>query len=102
MVGLTNCCVTHVVVERFWDITNTFHFPFGEMSITPFDFVMLTDLGFIVEQLVYHEYFNFFFYRPTFTHVEKGLHTAKVEAAQTLYSMANPHERALQLYMILG
>jgi len=35
------------VVDQFWDTTNTFHFPLGEMTITPFDFVVLTGLGFI-------------------------------------------------------
>ncbi|XP_026411879.1 uncharacterized protein LOC113307644 isoform X2 [Papaver somniferum] len=30
------------IVERFWDTTNTFHFPFGEMGFTPLDWVMLT------------------------------------------------------------
>ncbi|KAI3924322.1 hypothetical protein MKW98_032523, partial [Papaver atlanticum] len=33
------------IVERFWDTTNTFHFPFGEMGFTPLDWVMLTGLS---------------------------------------------------------
>ena len=32
---LTNRCVTCGVVERFWHITNIFHFLFKEMTITP-------------------------------------------------------------------
>lgn len=34
------------LMEWFWDATNTFHFPWGEMMITPFDFQMLTGLSF--------------------------------------------------------
>ena len=30
--------------ERWWATTNTFHFNFGEMTITPLDFSMLTGL----------------------------------------------------------
>ena len=30
--------------ERWWATTNTFHFSFGEMTITPLDFSMLTGL----------------------------------------------------------
>lgn len=37
-------CVLRGLCERFWDTTNTFHFPFGEMTITPEDFGMLTGL----------------------------------------------------------
>jgi len=34
------------LLESFWDTTNTFHFPWGEMTITPFDFHMLSGLSF--------------------------------------------------------
>ncbi|MBY3556069.1 hypothetical protein HGI15_22300, partial [Modestobacter lapidis] len=30
--------------ELWWDTTNTFHFGFGEMTMTPFDFTMITGL----------------------------------------------------------
>ena len=32
------------LAERWWATTNTFHFSFGEMTITPLDFSMLTGL----------------------------------------------------------
>ncbi|KAH7849478.1 hypothetical protein Vadar_018461 [Vaccinium darrowii] len=32
------------LVERWWDTTNTFHFRFGEMTITPLDFAAITGL----------------------------------------------------------
>ena len=31
------------------DITHTFHFPFGEMTIAPLDFAAITDLSFFGE-----------------------------------------------------
>lgn len=37
-------CVLRGLCERFSDTTNTFHFPFGDMTITPEDFRMLTGL----------------------------------------------------------
>jgi len=58
LADLIDCHITHGVVERFWDTTNAFHFPFGEMTITtPFGFTMLRGLGFTREPLVYHEDF---------------------------------------------
>jgi len=53
LANFTDRCVTRGVFEIFWDITSTFPFPFGEMTITPFEFAMLTDLGFTWEPLVY-------------------------------------------------
>ncbi|KAI3847085.1 hypothetical protein MKW98_015440, partial [Papaver atlanticum] len=41
----TQHSVVDYIVERFWDTTNTFHFPFGEMGFTPLDWVMLTGLS---------------------------------------------------------
>ena len=32
------------LAERWWATTNTFHFGFGEMAVTPLDFSMLTGL----------------------------------------------------------
>jgi hypothetical protein len=32
------------LAERWWDTTNSFHFPIGEMTVTPKDFSMLTGL----------------------------------------------------------
>ena len=32
--------------ERWWDTTNTFHMSFGEMTMTPLDFSMITGLRF--------------------------------------------------------
>src|SRR6187397_3113445 len=34
------------LVEFFWDTTNTFHFPWGEMMVTPTDFSLITGLEF--------------------------------------------------------
>lgn len=39
------------LTEWFWDTINTFHFPWGEMALTPYDFAMLTGLSF-TERLV--------------------------------------------------
>jgi len=33
---LTYQCIAGDVVERFWDTTNTFQFPLGKITITPF------------------------------------------------------------------
>ncbi|XP_058210681.1 protein MAIN-LIKE 2-like [Rhododendron vialii] len=32
------------LTERWWDTTNTFHFPFGEATMTPMDFVAITGI----------------------------------------------------------
>lgn len=32
------------LVERWHDTTNTFHFPVGEMTVTPLDFAAITSL----------------------------------------------------------
>ncbi|KAI8568324.1 hypothetical protein RHMOL_Rhmol02G0189600 [Rhododendron molle] len=32
------------LTERWWDTTNTFHFRFGEMTVTPLDFAAITGL----------------------------------------------------------
>ena len=34
------------LLEWWWDTTNSFHFPWGEMTITPHDFSMITGLRF--------------------------------------------------------
>ena len=34
------------LIERSMDTTHTFHLPFGEMTITPFDFAAITGLSF--------------------------------------------------------
>ena len=36
--------VLKALAERWWATTNTFHFSFGEMTVTPLDFSMLTGL----------------------------------------------------------
>jgi Plant mobile domain len=36
--------VLTALTERWWDTTNTFHFRFGEMTITPLDFAAITGL----------------------------------------------------------
>lgn len=46
-------CVLRGLCERFWGTTNTFHFPFGQMTITPDDFSMLTGLPFVGDALDY-------------------------------------------------
>lgn len=33
------------LTERWWDTTNTFHLPVGEMTMTPLDFYMITGLS---------------------------------------------------------
>ncbi|XP_026442985.1 protein MAIN-LIKE 1-like [Papaver somniferum] len=38
----TSHSMVDYIVERFWDTTNTFHLPFGEIGFTPLDWVMLT------------------------------------------------------------
>ena len=38
--------VVRALVEFFWDTTNTFHFPWGEMMVTPTDFSLITGLEF--------------------------------------------------------
>ncbi|XP_026387471.1 protein MAIN-LIKE 1-like isoform X2 [Papaver somniferum] len=43
--GETPHSMVEYIVERFWDTTNTFHFPFGEMAFTPLDWVMLTGVN---------------------------------------------------------
>ena len=34
------------LLERWWDTTNTFHMSWGEITITPFEFAMITVLGY--------------------------------------------------------
>ena len=34
----------HALAERWWDSKNTFHFPFGEVTMTPLDFHVITGL----------------------------------------------------------
>jgi len=46
VVDLINGFITCGMVERFWDIINTFQLPLGEMTAMPFDFTMLMGLGF--------------------------------------------------------
>ena len=53
VMDLTDRFFTYRVVESSWDVTNTFHLPFGEMTITLFDFAVLTVLSFTRESLVY-------------------------------------------------
>ncbi|KAI8567969.1 hypothetical protein RHMOL_Rhmol02G0162700 [Rhododendron molle] len=36
--------VVRALPERWWDMTNSFHFPFGEMTVTPLDFSAITSL----------------------------------------------------------
>ncbi len=36
--------LVRALVERWWDTTNSFHFQFGEMTITPLDFAATTGL----------------------------------------------------------
>lgn len=38
--------VVRGLVEHFWDSTNTFHLPFGEMAITPLDMSMIIGVEF--------------------------------------------------------
>ena len=34
------------LLEWWWDTTNSFHFPWGEMTLTPLDFTMISGLAF--------------------------------------------------------
>ena len=52
---LTDCCVTRGLVERFQEPVDTFHFLFGNITISCFNFAMLMVLGFTGEPLVYQE-----------------------------------------------
>ena len=36
----------YALIKRWWDTTNTFHMPFGEITITPLDFSLLTGISF--------------------------------------------------------
>ncbi|KAI8551106.1 hypothetical protein RHMOL_Rhmol06G0159300 [Rhododendron molle] len=36
--------VVRALAERWWDTTNTFHFSFGELTVTPLDFAAITGL----------------------------------------------------------
>ncbi|XP_058223034.1 protein MAINTENANCE OF MERISTEMS-like [Rhododendron vialii] len=36
--------VVRALADRWWDTTNSFHFSFGEMMVTPLDFAAITDL----------------------------------------------------------
>ena len=38
--------VVRALLEYFWDTTNTFHFAWGEMTVTPLDFSMISGLRF--------------------------------------------------------
>ena len=38
--------VVRALVKFFWDTTNTFHFPLGEMTVTPADVSLITGLEF--------------------------------------------------------
>jgi hypothetical protein len=43
--GRNDASLGFALVERWWDTTHTFHFPWGEAGITPMDFTMLTGMG---------------------------------------------------------
>ena len=43
--------VIHALVECWWDSMNTFHLPFGEMTMTSLDFHVITGLRFGVRKL---------------------------------------------------
>src|SRR5687767_12780262 len=51
----TGHCVVRALSERFWDTTNTFHFPQCEMTITPLDVAMITGLSFGGDPLHYSD-----------------------------------------------
>ncbi|KAI8572049.1 hypothetical protein RHMOL_Rhmol01G0168100 [Rhododendron molle] len=42
--GEGRSAVMTALAERWWDTTNTFHFRFGEMTVTPLDFAAITEL----------------------------------------------------------
>ncbi|KAI8550827.1 hypothetical protein RHMOL_Rhmol06G0137800 [Rhododendron molle] len=39
-----DCQVVRALAERWWDTTNSFHFSFGETTVTPLDFSAITGL----------------------------------------------------------
>jgi hypothetical protein len=49
-----NMSIIHGLAERWRDTTNSFHLPFGEMTMTPKDFAMITGLNFGGRPLLYH------------------------------------------------
>ncbi|KAK9290874.1 hypothetical protein L1049_009052 [Liquidambar formosana] len=46
------------LTELWWDTTDTFHFSFGEMTMIPKDFTMITGLSLKGKRLEYYEYAN--------------------------------------------
>ena len=42
-----------VLLERWWDTTNTFHMAWGEITITPFEFAMITGLPFSDRNVIF-------------------------------------------------
>ena len=43
------------LAERWWDTTNTFHFPCGEMTVTPTDLTMISGLHFGTCPFVFYD-----------------------------------------------
>ena len=43
------------LAERWWDTTNTFHFPCGELTVTPAELTLLTGVRFGPRQLEFYE-----------------------------------------------
>lgn len=39
-----DCQLVRALAERWWDMTNSFHFSFGEMTMTPLDFSAIMGL----------------------------------------------------------
>ncbi|KAL3516298.1 hypothetical protein ACH5RR_023200 [Cinchona calisaya] len=44
LVAIQNWKLTYALTERWWDTRNTFHLPFGEMTLTPTDFTCITSI----------------------------------------------------------
>ena len=45
--------LTRGLLDSFWDSTNTFHFSWGEMALTPFEFGVITGLRMTGEDLTW-------------------------------------------------
>ncbi|KAI3940525.1 hypothetical protein MKW98_024932 [Papaver atlanticum] len=55
-VGETSHALIDYLVERWWDTTQNFHFPFGEMGFMPLDWIMLAGISIGVGRRVPYKY----------------------------------------------
>ena len=50
LAGVAQCDASHILetrlLEWWWDTTNSFHFPWGELTVTPLDYSVICSLRF--------------------------------------------------------